>query len=220
MPLMPSSASLEVLGDNMSRQSLLYLCQSLAQDLCKNSFLLCSGSSSYQSVPTLSDLGPKGMPQSPSCWASGLAAHHAGLTDLVWYIWESWVTELRNANNFSTYLFRKMPCCLQSQAQYLQFHHGSVGSSASYSAHSFVQDISLRDTRAPEVTARMDIQRQAGTLSVVQLGFSGARIQGSWEPFLCWSQWSRTGSLLSWQGWKMFILSLSPSHTNFLFFIE
>lgn len=44
--------------------------------------------------------------------------------------------------------------------------------------------------------------------------------QGGQETFSCWSQWSRTVSLFPQQGWKMCILSLSPSHTYFLFFIE
>lgn len=44
--------------------------------------------------------------------------------------------------------------------------------------------------------------------------------QGGREAFLCWSHRSGNGSLFPPQGWKMCILSLSPSHTHFLFFIE
>lgn len=83
MPLMPSSASLDGLGDNMSQQSLFYLCQ---RTCVRTLFFLFSGSFSYQSVPTLSDLGPKGKPQSPFCWASRLAARHAGLRSYLVYL--------------------------------------------------------------------------------------------------------------------------------------
>lgn len=45
-------------------------------------------------------------------------------------------------------------------------------------------------------------------------------LQGGRKMFLCGSQWSRSGALFPWQDWKVFILSPSPSHTYFLFFVE
>lgn len=150
----------------MSRQSLFYLCWSLALNQRKNTFFFpCGSSFSYQYVPMLSDVGLKRKSQSHFRSAFGVEVHPAALKDLVWYIWESWITGFRNANNFSTCLFLQNALLTAKLGPVFAFPAWLWWAIQQDILHMiFYWDISLVYVCTPQMMVCTNIHQQAGML--------------------------------------------------------